>query len=392
MEYNYRIELDWNDISNNKIISIPVEFVKSLLIDRDYDNKNMPTLYLNLYISRNLTDQIILNKDKSTFILRLFKSKSTDELFEESYINDEFLYFISDDINYNKNVEYTSKESKVKDDEYREILIGMLNKRIIDMNKQRFNGVFTNTSLTNLLMYYTEKIPNLLFEKPNNCDILDKFVMPSYDSLSKVIKHIDEFYHIIYNTPYRFFMDFDRSYLLSSSGNGVPVKNEYNIVNIDIKDPATYGAVEQGLVTDITNKSYYVSVNANDTKMYNSNLLDKDFNSLMGVSENNTKEVSLSSYTDKDTKRYEYIRIYNNNFGYIDNYKKKLEMSTNILVINKSNIDCSVFNINKQFNILNIDDYNKYNGSYILSNKRELYIFENNKLKSNLTLYFKLSV
>lgn len=392
MEYNYRVEIDWNK-DMKEVTSVSTEFIKSILIDRDYDNKNMPTIYITLSISRNLADQIILYKQSSSIFFRLFKFKQNNEDFEEEYINDEFIYFISDDINYNKNVEFKDNEDIEKDDEYRELVIGMLNKSLLDINKLQYSTIFKDSTTSSMLLHLTSKLnlKNLIINKPISYKNSDIFIIPKLNSIAKIIDYIDNRYHTIYSTPYRFFMDFDRTYLLNSEGIGCPITNEFNVINIDIRDPASYGAVEQGMITDINNKSYYIYINANDTKMYNSNLLDKDFNILLGINDNTQIEVPLSSYNEStDIKKYHHMRIYNNNYGILDNYKKKLEMDCNLLYIYKSNIDCSIFTLNKQYNILNVSEYSKYNGNFLLTRKRELYVYENDKLKSSVMLYFKI--
>ena len=218
MEYNYRVEIDWNKDMKD-VISVSTEFVKSILIDRDYDNKNMPTIYITLSISRNLADQIILYKQSSSIFFRLFKFKQNNEDFEEEYINDEFLYFISDDINYNKNVEFKDNEDIEKDDEYRELVIGMLNKSLLDINKLQYSTIFKDSTTSSMLLHLTSKLnlKNLIINKPILYKNSDIFIIPKLDSVGKIIEYIDNRYHTIYSTPYRFFMDFDSKSLGSFS-------------------------------------------------------------------------------------------------------------------------------------------------------------------------------
>ena len=186
-------------------------------------------------------------------------------------------------------------------------------------------------------------------------------------------------------------MDLKIAYLLSSTGDGIPSKDDSNnTVSIEIKDPASYGGVNQGIDLDKENKIYRLLVNANDTKMYNDNIADKSFNVLYGVSSTTTQELELNVAKSKgSTPKKKILRIFNENFELLDNHKESIEMSGNTLTIAKANIDCSVITPNKKYIVKNYIDYIDYDGIYILSRKKEIYIYENGEMKLQNILNFK---
>lgn len=387
MEFKYRAEMEWND--SGTISTVPFEHIKSIVIDRDYDGKNMPTIYVTVSMARNLLDKVILSKNNSTFIFRLYKFALNEQSFEEEYINDEFVYFLSQDINYDKNVDFENEDEQKKDDNYTLVTLGLMKQKLININKGYYGGSFKDVSTTAILLHITKGIDKLIFENPIPYKY-KSLLIPPIESLSKTIEFINSL-HTIYKTPYRFFMDLDISYILSSSGLGIETKDEpNNTIDIQIKDPASYGAVEQGIILDKENKIYRLLVNANSTRMYNDNISDKSFNVLYGVSATTTQVMQLNVAKSKgSSEKRKILRIHNENFELLDNHKESIEMSGNTLTISKPNIDCSVITPNKKYIVKNVQQYMSYDGIYILSRKREIYMYKDGNLSLENILNFK---
>ena len=88
------------------------ENFKNIIRISDYENKNMPTMLAHVNLDKNLFDKIIANAKTATMYLKIDKYDTNQELETptvESYIEDEFSIFVSNDINYYKELDYIDK-------------------------------------------------------------------------------------------------------------------------------------------------------------------------------------------------------------------------------------------------------------------------------------------
>src|SRR5699024_9413210 len=101
---------------------------------------------------------------------------------------------------------------------------------------------------------------------------------------------------VFYSTPYRFFIDFDCGYLLSSAGTMVPKKGDsINSILIIIRDPLHPQAMEEGMITNYNTKNYQIDISAADSQVYQNRVTEKLYTSLSSISEQGqTKSQALS--------------------------------------------------------------------------------------------------
>ena len=71
--YKYSIELSYLDVETSKITNIGVEHIRTLVIDYDYDEKNMPILMLTLVLDSNLVDDMIAKANKNLINMAVYK-------------------------------------------------------------------------------------------------------------------------------------------------------------------------------------------------------------------------------------------------------------------------------------------------------------------------------
>ena len=105
-----------------------------------------------------------------------------------------------------------------------------------------------------------------------------------------------------YKTGYRFFRDFNKTYLLSNLGKAVDINDgNYSKVLINICDPANALSYANALDIDDNNNTYIINVNAENTSINVPEEIDKMFNKLMKVdSYGNSTEIDL------DIPKYSY--------------------------------------------------------------------------------------
>lgn len=98
-------------------------------------------------------------------------------------------------------------------------------------------------------------------------------------------------------------------------------------------------------------------------------------------------EASLNILNDVTSKRgTKIIKVRNDNPNEIKNVKSELEAMVNQLTINKFGIDPSIFTPNKKYVVSNYDGHSEKNGLFLLNNKTELYIREDDTFVCNTRL------
>lgn len=125
------------------------------------------------------------------------------------------------------------------------------------------------------------------------------------------------------------------------------------------------------------------------------------FNDILNIKENisslnidkignfgiNSFETDLNILQDITGKKgSKIVKIRNDNPNELKNVKSELETMVNQLTINKFGLDPSIFTPNKKYVVLNYDSHNEKNGLFLLNNKVELYIREDDTFVCNTRL------
>ena len=368
--YKYKIKLIY--MIDNKEYILDHKNIHNLLIDYDYDNKNRPTLFMKVSIDKNILDDMIKNKDTNTITLVINKYNTLSEFhIEEEYIKSQFIYFLSEELNYQKDLDYEGTE-KDTEDKFKVINLGMMKKELIDNNKVLINDVIRDTDMMNIVYKHLSHM-NILIEPFVNQKPIKHFIIPPITSITSFIEYMNN-YNNLYDTKYRLFFDHNRTYLLSSSGNSVKAKDEdYFSVIININNTITDDSKNQGMYTDNFTNSYIIDMDTNDIEIYKDKNIELSRNTLIGVdNEGNIKKTSISN---NNIEKVKIERITNNNLEKINQIKEDISSNT-IINIHKVDLDSSVITINKQYIVKNYINLRENDGTYLLSRKREIYIRE----------------
>lgn len=388
-EYRYNIELRY--MYDNTEVVLDSTNISSIVIDYDFDNKNMPTMYAKVNIDKNVLDDMIINSNKKTITVIISKYINNSKVYvKENYIKDRFIYFLPKDINPNKALDYNNATKDAKDI-YTQVTIGLMKLDCINNNKVLINTVYKNTNLSNIIASQLSNM-NLLMEPLPNAKNIPNFIVPPLNSLSTFISYINQQY-VLYDTTYRFFYDYNKTYLISSSGKPIPCKSEImHSVILDVHETNTDISKMQGINVDYDKKVYFINVDTTEINTFEDQALPRSYNSVMVVSsEGGYEKIKLN--TEIPNSKNENIRIEklnNDNIGVIKNIKSSIENSISGLNITKSELDGSVFTINKEYIIKNYDKLNNNNSSkFLLSRKREIYTLNNDNYSLSCLLTFK---
>lgn len=294
-QYKYHIGMNYMNGDTN--IEIKPENIKHLYIENDYGSTHMPMIYATLHIDKNIYDQIITNAKTAVINMNIYKILFDDKTETKilTQYKGECSYFVSGDINYNKEIDYATSGSDktVRKDIYKEVSIGFMYKDCIEYNKQTNNTTIKDTTMINAVASYLQGIP-LLIENFTYNDTISQLVVPPQNSLAKTINFFNSI-KVFYDTPYRFFIDPGCVYLISSSGKAIPKRGEkYNTIIFNIHSITDDEANVLGMEEDDKNKCYRVDVNVLDTHYTIDNDTCKTVNSISSII-NPSKENSLAS-------------------------------------------------------------------------------------------------
>lgn len=363
---------------------------RSIVIDYNFISYNFPLIYTTLSLTYDMVQKLKENQSEGTVVFHLQKYIENSDMpgLKIDVVNEQCVFFMSEDSA--KNMEIPMDPDRSDDYGYM-VTIGLIALSHVNSNKSAVNGVINSGTMSGTLYYVLNAYSmSLLMEPLTYNNSMSSIIIPPAKSVSKVVKHLNTI-SAFYSTPYRFFIDFDMAYLLSSSGQGVAKKGEtINTVKIYVNNEYTEANME-GMTEDTVNGMYIVSTSAQYAVLTTDEAGDKMYNTISGVSTTGSSEnLSVSTLTNNPvTSSSSTIRVPNNNTALLANLQSSM-LSSDTLTITKNKADGSVFTLNKYYTIDCGDVYgDQYNGPYLLISKTETYMQEGEGLAMGMVLVFK---
>ena len=315
-----------DDDGETKSINITAENIVTLLRISDYRRKNMPTMLIRVNLDKNNYDTIIKNATNTTMHLlvekyvRITGDGNNLGATYEPYLEDDYSIFISNDINYNKEVDYPANSTRK--DVYKEAYIGLVSKACIDANKNVANATIHNTDMMNLVASYMTSL-HLLIEPFNHNPTNQQLIIPPKDTLVQIVEYLNSI-SVFYDTKYLFFIDEPYcTYLISRSGKGLERADQiYNDVVFRINSTNSNNLSVPGLEIDKENQRYIVDINVLDTRY----TIDHDTAKIIDRFESiiNPNELNVANVNENIIKVQKYINTVMNNFNMeVYNFLKK---------------------------------------------------------------------
>ena len=308
--YKYSIEMSYLEVETSKLTQIGVEHIKTLAIDYDFDNKNMPILMATLALDKNFVDNMIKNANKNLINMTIYKVavSESDESNRMSsiYFRDQFNYFLKGDINYNKDIDYIGEDGLPdydKKDDFIHIRIGLVSKWCVDCNKVAFNDVIRDSNMFNLakLVLNPMKDRQYIIEPFTYNKPLDQFIVPPKETVSKTLKFLNNM-SVFYDTKYRYFLDFDGVYLISSSGNAVSKPGEkYSSVIFEVHPVNADEGMVRGMFEG--NNAYNIPVSVKDTTFSINTSLSKKATNIIAALDATKQQVQTTTSEVKSAIR-----------------------------------------------------------------------------------------
>lgn len=384
-QYRYKAEMTYLNLDKNVDTSLRVEFIKTIVIDHNYDRNSMPILFVTMKLDKSLVDDMILNINKNLILLAIYKYDNLSDTKEEVEIfRDKFTYFLPDGVNANDPIDYTEENEKEhRGNTFRDIVMGLISINHINRNKKYLELNTVNSTIYDCARYCTSHFDNLVIEPFIFNDTHKRIIMPGQESVRKALEFLNS-YRVFYYTPFRFYQDFDYTYVISSSGLAIPKDNElYSSIVVNIRDILESDANDIGLVENKTSGTYEVPVSYVNTSVYDNTIANKSRTKLKGVSSTGSIEKSLNNVADYSEDKISRVRLNNDNDNMIYNLQADTNNKNVLVYFSKADLDSTVFSINKKISVHHIDRYQQYNGNYLLYRKRECYIREDSTFVLN---------
>lgn len=376
--YKYKIELIYVYTETGESVTINSINIKSVCIDYNYSgSSNMPVIYVSASIDQKLIKDMVDNASENLINMIIYKFNDNAEVeLDEVYIREQFVYFInSNSGNTDLDMQYSGSESD-REDLFKDIQIGLLQLNSVNNNKKTISTTLVNTTMTNAISTITSHM-NVLLEPLLYDTVISQLIIPPMDSIAEILTFLNS-QKVFYNTSFRYFVDSDMTYILSSSGVATEKANDiHDRVVVDIGSTAL--DVNENLVgLGEKNNAYYMYVGFSDAETKKDITTEKRFTNISTVNtdgevvDSELENINKSSYTtDKNTT----IRLRQDNTNLIKNLKSSAEQGSVTISLNKNDVDASVLTPNKQYVVYN-GAHLETNGIYILTRKRELYIRE----------------
>lgn len=386
-EYDYEVEVTY--INGSKQTVIDSKYVSMILIDHDYDNNNAPVIYMKLNLEVPIYNDMVLNSKSAKLFLnvQICEADKTNPI-KKDYIKEQFSYFLpTNELEYDSELIDKSESEGIS---YRSVMLGLIKSELIDDNKKIMNNIFKNTNTSSIVHFYTKHM-KMIIEPFDNNPSHSLFIVPPMEGISRLMKYLNESSNF-YTTSYRYYLDFSKTYLLSTKGKSIDIKDgTFNTIKIDIKNNTDRNEEADGIFKDTDNSIYIIEIGVDDTAIVMNKTTEKKFNRLYGVdSLGNKSDKSLNINNEKNTSvKTKMVRVYNNNLKYLDSLADEIETTSSIISVTKGDIDSSIIVPYKEYRISNIKEYKGLDDKYLLISKKEVIVQSDDKFRCSTSMNFK---
>lgn len=388
--FRYKISLKYVNSHNSEII-IDSNQLQYIGIDKDFDNINMPVIAVMGSIEKNIIDDMIRNIDNNIVTLGIYRYdvNNQNDNITKKYFHDRFIYIIPDDLSKTAELDYPNGENKKG--LYKDITIWLIHQDSMNNNKKVINGVFKNATTNSLILHSSNYLGKVLLEPIKYDNKYDQIIIPPQDSISSYIAYLNNTLSVFYDTPYRFFIDFDMTYILSSSGKMVKSKNhDIYTIEINLKNITSSSNEEVGMYINKNKSKYTVNINNSDVEYTKNNITNKLVNKVITIdSEGNVIEKNIDNNKTKVTNTMnQIINISNNDNNAINNITSSIEMNNVMITMTKNDLDASMFTMNKEY-IINDPLHEDYSGRYLLCSTKQFFVKQTEYFVMTTVLTFK---
>lgn len=376
----YMCEVECALVLPDKQVNFESAFVKTVMIDSGYQSTYMPVIYLIAKVTTEIYSMISNSEKEGKIYLRMdsYNAYSATSL-SKTYIEGQFTYKLAE---FDKNYTQDLSDGLGADATYHTVKMALMSMEISNLARTSINGVYGNIDQDTLVTNALGGL-DVVVKKPLYNPEYETIYIPALNSKMKLIKFLYEKCPL-YDTNYIFFIDFNKAYLLDLTGEYCEGRDgQFSTVYIDIRNFTTETSYYEGM--EIKNDAYYLYINPADVRIIPNKGSDMISNQYVFVDDNggvDYVDLEVNNHIDSGVKQS--FRRGNN----AALYKNMAESNTMIVELVKENMDGSLLTPNKEYIIVNTDQYAEYNGKYTLLSKQEYFI--NNSGEFGLSTTIKL--
>ena len=151
-------------------------------------------------------------------------------------------------------------------------------------------------------------------------------------------------------------------------------------VVFDIRQITMTESYYEGMTKDLAKNCYLIYVNVADSNISVNNATDKNTNQIVGVDEDGVTITDLNLNKSKfSTTKQIFTRTDSTQTNVA---KSEIESTGVLLSLTKQNIDASILTPDKIYLVNNYNDYEKYNGKFVIMYKKEIIVKVDNSFTS----------
>ena len=364
---------------NGKSIDIDPANIIYMMVEDDYVNNVLPIIYISMSINNTLYNNIMEYQNSGKFFLNVKDNNVLSVVSLNKNIMAGAFNYVPSTTNPNYMVDLRASDNQNYDDAYRTITVGLVSDVMTAELRRSFNGVFENIDTHTLITKALEGMKTVV-QIPAYSEVYPQIMIPPTTSRYKLIEYIFD-KDPYYDTNFRFFMDFDKTYLLAADGQAGSMGDD---VIIDVRQVTDEEAMFDGI--ESRNGANYMYVNASDSNITINKAISQVANTVVAYDDelpvaqifqidNSGDKVSMipkqttsAMGAMSDADRRVYVRTHAGNL-----YKNAYENSGITLEVVKQNVDGSDFTPDKNYNVRYYADNSKYTGPWILIYKRVMY-------------------
>lgn len=390
-EYEYAVEMAYIDKDGDAHIILP-ESIQYIVIDKDYDKYSMPLVYCSIKLDADIYNAMYNAQGNGMVMLRISDvQKSGTSKAPKTYLSEQFQYYMTDKPN---PTQATDKLVSGQGVAFKTCILGLIKPDLVKRNQKQFNTVYRDTNTVTIVQ--NALLDQTLVMQPftNNVNIKE-FPVPPQSTVMRFIDYVNSRY-TFYNSPYLYFMDFDKTYLKANDGMYLDAKDgQFPYIAFSIRDLSVLTKNLAGVVIDDKQKAYIIYVDKKSVRTFTDRNTSQIAGTIASVDENGSiKETDLSSLqgitnidTNLDSKIYVSSKT-NENVG--QSATVGLQTNTVTVTIMKAGLDASIFTPNKQFIISTFENNDQYTGRYYMASQKVL--LENTGTAFQSAIYFGLKL
>jgi hypothetical protein len=406
--YHYKVEsLDIIFPSEGKHYPIEKGFIKSIMVERDYENDFFPVIRLDLSLDTAFYHKIIANKLDVKFRMRvqkyIYDTNNTLKV-KKDVFNTIFSSFIDEGTPFldKKEYEEANKVALLDKNGQNNTTIGgnditfyLFKESDLINSKKIINTVITSANMTQTLTYLLSKsgLTGVLMVPLDNKNKYSEIIIPPLTVLGNLI-YLDNQYGYYKNGTLIFF-DIDCIYIIDRSGKCKAFrKGEYKKTVITVRNTINPHSLSPGSYDDSEKKTIYVNVDPRNVAVSNVAVIkdQTDGNNRLIINPAAGFTVNIKAKTvQRGAGTYKVLyNKYNNSF--VNSSEQiKVESDNRVVNVTMSDIDIDAFTPNKEFTFVFEDSVinKQMGGNYRLVSSNFIFVKNGDYFKLNGTATFK---